>query len=305
MSNVGLAIPNRVSEFQLSFTIRHSSFVIRFFMIPFARQRWLGFGLFLAAAALIAYWHSQWAGRVPGLAYLTGWALFAVILALTVFNARKKLPFLPLLSSETWLQFHIYAGLITGGLFAAHISYRWPTGWFEGVLAWLYAFVMLSGFYGLFLSRTIPKRLTTRGGEVLFERIPAIRRALADHAEALALKSVADAKSTTIADFYARELKEFFGGTRNLMLHYLEVRSPVQRLMNRIDDLNRYLSAPERATLGEIADLVRQKDGLDYHYALQLSLKLWLFTHIPLTYSLLLWTLAHIVIVFAFSGGAK
>jgi hypothetical protein len=274
-------------------------------MIPFARQRWLGFALFIAAAVVVVYWHSQWTGRVPGLAYLTGWALFAVILVLTLFNARKKLPFLPLFSSEAWLQFHIFAGLITGVLFAVHISYRWPTGWFEGVLAWLYALVMLSGFYGLFLSRTIPKRLTTRGGEVLFERIPAIRRALADRAEALALKSVADAKSTTIADFYARELREFFGGTRNLLLHYLEVRSPVQRLMNRIDDLNRYLNAPERATLAEIADLVRQKDGLDYHYSLQFSLKLWLFTHIPLTYSLLLWTLAHIVVVFAYSGGAR
>jgi hypothetical protein len=274
-------------------------------MIPFARQRWLGFALFIAASLAIVSWHAQWAGRVPRLAYLTGWALFAVILALTFYNARKKLPFLPLFPSETWLQFHIYAGLITGALFAVHVSYHWPTGWFEGVLAWLYTLAMLSGFYGLFLSRTIPKRLTTRGGEVLFESISAIRRALADRAEALALKSVAEAKSTTIADFYARELKDFFDGTRNLTLHFFEVRSPLQGLLNQISDLNRYLSPPERATLGEIADLVRQKDGLDYHYSLQRALKLWLFTHIPLTYALLLWTLAHIVIVSAFSGGAR
>lgn len=274
-------------------------------MIPFARQRWLGFGLFLAAAVAVVYWHAQWAGHVPRLAYLTGWVLFGVILVLTLFNARKKLPFLPLFSSEAWLQFHIYAGLITGVLFMVHISYRWPTGWFEGVLAWLYALVMLSGFYGLFISRTIPKRLTTRGGEVLFERISTIRRELAERVEALALKSVAEAKSSTIADFYARELKDFFSGTRNAVLHYFEVRAPAQQLLNKIDDLNRYLSATERATLAEIAELVRQKDGLDYHYALQLTLKLWLFTHIPLTYAMLLWTLAHIVIVFAFSGGAR
>ena len=274
-------------------------------MIPFARQRWLGLALFIAASLVIISFHAQWAGRVPRLAYLTGWALFAVILGLTFYNARKKLPFLPLLSSETWLQIHIYAGLITGVLFAVHISYRWPSGWFESALAWLYALVMLSGFLGLFLSRTIPKRLTTRGGEVVFERIPSIRRGLAERAEALALKSVTDAKSTTIADFYASDLKDFFGGTRNLGWHFLEVRSPAQRLMNKIDDLNRYLSAPERTTLGEIAELVRQKDGLDYHHSLQLSLKLWLFTHIPLTYAMLLWTLAHIVLVFAYSGGAR
>jgi len=179
-----------------------------------------------------------------------------------------------------------------------------PTGWFEGILAWLYALVMLSGFFGLFISRTIPQRLTTRGGEVLFERIPAIRRQLQERAEALALKSIPEVKFTTIADFYARELKDFFEDTRNVWLHLFEVRTPLNRLLNKITDLNRYLNEQERAALDQIAALVRQKDGLDYHYALQLTLKLWLFTHIPLTYSLLLFALAHIVLVFAFSGGA-
>jgi hypothetical protein len=231
--------------------------------------------------------------------------LFGVILLLTVYNGRKKVPFLPVLSSETWLQFHIYAGLFTGVLFAVHISYQVPTGWFEGALAWLYGLVMLSGFFGLFASRTIPRRLTTRGGEVLFERIPGIRRQLQERAETLTLKSIGDAKSTTIADFYLRELKEFFDGPRHFLSHLLEVRTPLNRLLNRIGDLNRYLNEQERATMGEIAGLVRQKDGLDYHFALQRVLKLWLFVHIPLTYSLLLFTLAHIVLVFAFSGGAR
>jgi hypothetical protein len=242
---------------------------------------------------------------VPRLAYLTGWALFAVILALTFFNARKKVPFLPLLSSEAWLQFHIYAGLLTGVLFLVHISYRVPTGWFEITLAALYLLVMASGFVGLFVSRAFPKQLTTRGDEVVFERIPGIRRQLQERAEALALASVADVKSATIADFYVRELKAFFDGTRNLLPHLFEVRAPLNRLLNKITDLNRYLNEPERATMNEIAALVRRKDSLDYHYALQFVLKLWLFVHIPLTYSLLLFTLAHIVIVFAFSGGAR
>ena len=140
---------------------------------------------------------------------------------------------------------------------------------------------------------------------MLFERIPGIRRQLQDRAEALALNSVAEVKSSTIADFYVRELKYFFDGTRNVMSHWLEVRTPLNLILNKITDLNRYLNDAERATMNEIATLVRQKDGLDYHYSLQLVLKLWLFVHIPLTYSLLLWTLAHIVLVFAYSGGAR
>ena len=274
-------------------------------MTPFAKQRWLGLILFLIASSFAVWLHAKYLGIMPGLTYLSGWALFAVILMLTFYNARKKISFLPLLSSETWLQFHIYAGLFTAVLFLIHINYKMPGGWFDATLACLYVLVMLSGFFGLFVSRAIPKRLTTRGGEVLFERIAGIRRQLRERAETLALKSVEQAKSSTIADFYVRELKYFFDATRNVPAHLFEIRTPLNLLLNKIADLNRYLNESERATMDEIATLVRQKDGLDYHYSLQLTLKVWLFVHIPLTYSLLLWTLAHIVLVFAFSGGAR
>jgi len=271
----------------------------------FARRRWFSvFALILlSSAAVLAHIHGS--AIVPRFNYVTGWVLFAVILFLSIYNVRKKLPFLPLGSSESWLQFHVYAGLFTAVLFAVHVSFKVPTGWFEGTLAWLYGLVMISGLAGLFLSRAAPKRLTTFGGEVLFERIPAIRSALRKQAEALALTSIPQVQSTTIAEFYVRDLKDFFEGPRNFWLHLFQIRRPLGTLLNHITDLNRYLDEKERATLAQIAELVRQKDGLDYHYALQLVLKGWLFTHIPLTYSLLLLTLVHVVLVFAFSGGAR
>lgn len=274
-------------------------------MITFSKQRWLGWTIFIALTLWILelYWRHE--AAMPGLVYLSGWALLAVMLVLTLYNGRKKIPFLPLFTSEGWLQFHIYAGMLTGVLFLIHIDFHIPTGWFQGTLAWLYLLVMFSGFYGLFLSRTIPTRLTTRGGEVLFERIPAIRRRLQERAEAIALKSIPDARSTTVADFYVRELKDFFDDARNGWQHLFEMRTQVNRLLNKIGDLNRYLNAQERATMDEMAALVREKDGLDYHYSLQRALKLWLFAHIPLTYGLLLFTFAHIILVFAYSGGAR
>jgi len=271
----------------------------------FSQQRGFGFTVLLILAAEIVCLDLAYARQMPGLSYLTGWALLGVILLLALYNGRKKLPFLPLLSSEEWLQFHIYAGLLTGVLFAVHVGYRIPTGWFQGVLAWLYLLVMASGVFGLFISRAIPKRLTTRGGEVLFERIPSIRRQFQQQAEQLALQSVGETKSGTVADFYLRELKPFFSGPRNCSSHWSEDGSPVNRLLTKISDVKRYLNEPERATLEKIAVLVRQKDGLDYHYAHQLLLRAWLFVHIPLTYSLLLFTAVHIVLVFAFSGGVQ
>jgi hypothetical protein len=69
--------------------------------------------------------------------------------------------------------------------------------------------------------------------------------------------------------------------------------------------VKRYLNAEEKTRMSELQVLVEQKDGLDYHHALQKVLKLWLFVHVPLTYSLLIFTFVHVVLVFAFSGGAR
>jgi hypothetical protein len=155
--------------------------------------------------------------RVAPLCHLTGWLLFAVMVVLAVYNIRKKLPFLPLGKSEHWLQFHIYAGFFTVVLFLIHLNFRVPTGWFEGTLAWFYVLVTGSGIVGLVLSRVLPRRLATRGGEVIYEKIPALRHALRQSAEALALGETT--RSPAIAEFYGRRLvgsfpgRGVFGGT--------------------------------------------------------------------------------------------
>jgi hypothetical protein len=271
-------------------------------MKRFRRQFLLG-TFTLIAASVAALWLHQKYGALPNYAYLTGWALLAGMFVLTIYNVRKKLPFLPLGKSETWLQIHIYLGFFTVVLFLIHLNFRAPHGWFEIVLAWLFVLVSGSGMVGLFFSRVLPRRLATRGGEVIFEKIPALRHALKTEAESLALGT--DAPSPVIAEFYARRLAPFFAGPKNFWLHLAESRRPFNALLAELDDLRRFATEPERATLEKLAALIRQKDGLDYHRALQLALKLWLFVHIPLTYGLLIFTLLHIVLVFGFSGGAR
>ena len=99
--------------------------------------------LALLAAALILV-HNNYASILPRIVHLYGWALFLLMLVLSLYNARKKLPFLPIGTSEGWLQFHIYAGLFAVLIFAFHIRFRWPTGWFDSILFALYALVTFS-----------------------------------------------------------------------------------------------------------------------------------------------------------------
>jgi hypothetical protein len=267
------------------------------------RQQFV-FGLLaLLAATAGALWLNAKFGALPNYAFLTGWVLLTGMFVLTIYNVRKKLPFLPLGKSETWLQIHIYLGFFTTLLFLIHLNFRLPHGWFEITLACLFVLVSGSGVVGLFFSRALPRRLATRGGEVIFEKIPALLHALKTEAEKLALGP--DAKSPVTAEFYARRLAGFFAGPKNSWLHLVESRRPLNALLAGVEDLRRTGSDAERVTLEKLALLIRQKDGLDYHRALQLTLKSWLFIHIPLTYGLLIFTALHIVLVFGFSGGAR
>jgi len=269
-----------------------------------ARRCWRNsFFLIIASVALI-WAHAVYHGMVGYLDYLTGWGLLGVILFLAIYNGRKKLPFLPLGSSEAWLQVHIYIGYLAVIIFLLHGNYRLPSGWFEISLAAVFTVVMLSGIGGLILSRRIPRRLATRGGEVFFERIPAYRRAILQRAEQLALDSTKQTEATTLLEFYTLNLREYFTARTRYLPHFLEDQSGLQRVLAQVEDLKRFTNDNENKVLEQFAELVREKDRLDYHAALQGVLKGWLFVHIPFTVSLLVFTLAHIVLVFAFSSGA-
>ena len=139
---------------------------------------------------------------------------------------------------------------------------------------------------------------------MIYEQIPFVRRTLQERAESIALGSAREVQAATIAQFYAAHLAGFFSGPRNRLHHLVESRTQLNRLQAKISEISRFLNEKERAVMDTIGEFVRQKDGLDYHYALQSTLKLWLFAHIPLTYGLLILSLAQRVLVHAFSGGA-
>ncbi len=261
--------------------------------------------LTLGATGVLAHYYPRLAACFPHIVYLSGWLLLALCLGLTAYNLRKKLPFLPLLSSRVWLQFHAYAGLFAGVLFIFHLRFSIPGGAFNLVLAALFLAVTLSGIGGWWLSRVIPRRLTSAGGEVPFERIPVIRRDIRLQAEKITLAAIPEAKSTTLADFYVRELAPAFAARPSFFRHLLGSRAALNDRLAALSEAGRYLAPAEQTRAEQIADLLRARHALDFHHANQLLLKSWLFVHLPLTYALLVFTSVHVLLVHAYSGGAR
>jgi hypothetical protein len=270
-------------------------------MMTFAARRWIGVVVLAAASAIaLAAWLVASAALVRHVAVVSGFSLLAVCLLLTLFNARKKIPWIPALSGAAWLQFHVYAGLFSIVLFLIHISFRFPGGAFELGLAALFVGVALSGLFGLYISRRLPKRLTRRGENVLFERIPALRKRVIERAEEVVARGVVDSGARSVADFYESDLRPWFARPRGMVEHLANSNAPRHRVLNRIDAFKNYVSPTEAGILDELRELAIQKDDLDYQHAGQSLLKGWLFVHIPLTYGLLVFVAVHVALVFVF-----
>ncbi len=237
-------------------------------------------------------------------AFLTGYLLIGTIIFLALYNVRKKLPFLPLGSSATWLTWHLYVGLGTLGLFGMHVGLTLPQGILDGFLAGVYLLTFASGVVGLYFTRTIPTQLARVSEEVIYERIPAFRRQVRQQAADVVLGSVAASGATTLADFYTRRLYAFFARPRSAWYQLRPTTTLRRGLMREMEDLRRYLSDQEQGACEKLFALVRRKDDLDFHEARQGVLKLWLFAHIALSYTLVLLAVLHGLLAHAFGGGA-
>lgn len=235
-------------------------------------------------------------------AFLSGWTLLGLLVLLTAFNSRKKLPFLAIGTGASWLQFHIYAGIFSAILFCYHVEFRIPNGALEVTLAVKFLIVSASGVVGLILTRTLPPRLTTRGETVLFDRIPALITELREEIEQLVVQSVEETNTTTIANFYMERLAWFFRGPRHGVSHFLLSNRPRRALMEEVVALERYGTTREIEFLQMLSERIELKSDLDFRYALQAVLKGWLFVHIPATYSMLLLAVTHVIVVHAFDG---
>ena len=271
-------------------------------MTKLTLRLWRNIGLAVLAGAGVFVLGEGYDAALRDVAFMSGWILLAVILVLAFYRVRKAITVLPIGANSIWVQLHFVLGILAIALFGVHVGWRWPTGSLEVTMAIIFILVALSGILGLFMSRTMPRRLTRRGEEVILERIPIFRRRLREEGEALVLQNAQDAKSSTLRDFYIERLHPFFAGRRNFFLHLMFSNRELFTLQRELDNLERYLTPVELPVVAQLRELVQQKDDLDFHEALQTSLRAWLLAHVPLTYGLLLLIAAHLILVHAFAG---
>lgn len=269
----------------------------------FVSRRLRNTAIVVVALALVAVWCRWQSDRLARTDFHTGYVLLASLLLLAAYNVRKKIPVAAWGTSSAWLQTHIYVGLVSVVVFGMHVSWRLPNGPLETTLAVLYGLTFASGLLGLYWTRTLPPKLANVAEEVIYERIPMLRSQLQQRAQQVALAAVRSSGATTLGEYYAEHLQSYFERPRQLG-YYLRPNSELRRAhLAGLTSIGRYLSSAEQQYCEQLFALIRRRDDLDFHSALQWRLKMWLFLHIGLTYPLLLLAMLHGVLVHLFDGG--
>ena len=272
--------------------------------IKFAIRRIRQLTALAILVGIVAFMISRLDQSLQRTSFITGWSLLGVVLLLSCYGLRKRLSFIPILgSSRAWMQIHIYFGFVAVVVFLFHIGFRVPDGRFEILLAGLFAFVSLSGFYGLYITRVVPKKLTAVSEEFVFERIPSLRVQLKERAHEIVFGCAKFAPA--LVDFYLDKLASFFESPRGAVYYAIPNGRLKRSLMRELSNIDRYLPEDGRKPSQELKSLISKKDDLDFHFAMQGRLKLWLFAHIAATYSMLILAIFHTVLVHAFHGGLR
>jgi len=230
-------------------------------------------------------------------AAVTGYSLLGAMLALALFNLKKRLVALPLGTARAWMNAHLMLGALCVPLYLQHTASLWPNGFYERVIALLFYTVTLSGIVGYALQRLLPRRLAHLEAEVIYERIPGEVYEVRLQVEALIVKGVQDAGSDTLGRYYLESLHWFFRRPRFVMSHLFGSGRSARWIRAHVSALRRYLNESERGALDRIEALAFRKNLLDAHYALQSLLKLWLFVHIPAAVGLLGLAFWHLLVV--------
>jgi hypothetical protein len=193
-------------------------------------------------------------------------------------------------------------GFFTAGVYWMHVPSLIGNGIFEGTLSIVFLLVTASGFYGLYASRTLPKRLTAVEGQHRFDQVQWHRGQIADHAKQLLEELSVHVGTPVLGSYYTQHLNPFFNSRPSLSYVLIPTGGRRRRLLSGLKELERYLEKEGRGTAGRFAALVRRRDDLDYQFALQLRLRSWVAFHSILTLALVAGSIVHGFMALRFAG---
>lgn len=264
-------------------------------------RRWTVGMLVLLTAGYALYARGEFphGGSLPGLAL--GVLALLLVGVLLYYGVRKRRYRGGSGSLETWLQSHLYLGVLSLFVVLFHSGFRFEDDMAVAAFAVL-VLVVLTGLFGAVLYTTLPRVLTEVQGDASPEEVSddvhRLRRSMA---------RLAEGRSATfrrIRESLDRELEPREWGGWRLVLR------PVRRREASGDwtELLRRVEPDEQEDLREM--LVRSRQAKELLQRLRLQqryknlMEAWLYLHVPLSLGLVVLVAAHVVAVVYYRGWA-
>ena len=223
----------------------------------------------------------------------SGVTLLICLSGLCLIGVRRRIPVLPIGKVSTWVQVHIYTGLFATAVYVVHVPKIIAGGSFEGPLSALFVLVTASGFYGIYASRTAPRRLTLVPTQFRFDQIPWHRNKTFEAAEGTIATMTESPDLLILKSYYQLSIRPYLQAPLSLRYFVYPTATAKRNLLAGMNDLDRYFDSPARAVASKLASLVRFRDDLNYQHAIQLRLRLWVVMHSCLSLVLVVWSLVH------------
>ncbi len=231
----------------------------------------------------------------------TGYSLAAVCLVILLLPFRKMFPLLNIGKVAAWQQIHHFAGVFSLVVFFFHAGYSYD-GYLESMLGVLFLLLSVSGLGHWYVNRRIPVLMRTAGQPLRQEDLAPKRSTISQEAYSVALAAASHANSACLAEFYTRNLAEYFHQVRSLR-YYASPNGKLRRqLQMQLDGFARYLDEAGLDAKNALSDLVRHRDDVDFQAAMMWRIRCWNIMHFSFSWSFVVLAVIHIYAVHAFAG---
>ncbi len=194
------------------------------------RLNWMAILSLWAFAAVVFFlvaiptWQAQSTLGKPMI--ISGYSLFACIVFLGLFKVRKHLSMLPLIPARYWFSMHSIVGILAIFLYLLHVDHWWPDGGYVQFLAVLMIAVTLTGVLGYALEKIYPARLTHKGSEILYDKIPDACYQIRMEVEKVLFAEIEATGSDTLSRYYMESMEWYFQRPRYAWSHISGGRKP-------------------------------------------------------------------------------
>jgi hypothetical protein len=239
--------------------------------------------------------------RLGNEAFASGYTLLAVIIALTMLGARKRLPGANLGSVTIWQTTHHYLGIFCLIAYCSHAGIL-ASGWLESTLAALFWTILLTGFVSWYVNRSSPRLLRAAGQAILRSDIPEEIVSVAEQAYQIALSAAGSSKAFVLADFYQSTLSKFFSSSRSLWYRIFPTGKHRRDLQYQLGELTRYLDEKGIDLQGQMINLVQRRDDLDFQSAVHNRIRFFATIHTVLLGAFIVFTAGHVIVAHLYSS---